>query len=81
MGVCVLYNDLSIGPPLLGRSLFTALPIIYGIVLELVEERLMRYVPTLGASRKSVYLYVLVAILVVLGLFLFAATLILHPSG
>lgn len=74
-------NDLSIGPPLLGRSLFTALPIIYGVVLELAEERLMRDVPAPNASQKSIYLYVSIAILVALGLFLFAATLILHPSA
>jgi hypothetical protein len=74
-------SDLSIGPPLLGRSLFTALPIVYGVVLGLVEERLMRSVPAPNASRKSVYLYVLMAILVALGLFLLAATLILHPSA
>ncbi|GAC1390686.1 MAG: hypothetical protein NVSMB38_09000 [Ktedonobacteraceae bacterium] len=74
-------NDLSIGPPLLGRSLFTVLPIVYGIVLGLVEERLIRSVPAPNASRKSVYLYVVIAILVALGLSLLAAMLILHPSG
>ncbi len=57
-------NDFSIGPPLLGRSLFTALPIIYGIVLGLVEQRLMRSVPGPTTSQKMVYLYVFIAILV-----------------
>ncbi len=57
-------NDFSIGPPFLGRSLFTALPIIYGPVLGLIEQPLMRSVPGPNTSRKLIYLYVFIAILV-----------------
>ncbi len=61
-------NDFSIGPPLLGRSLFTALPIIYGAILGLVEQRLMLSVPGPGTSQKMVYLYVFIAILVLMSI-------------
>ena len=81
-------NDLSIGPPLLGRSLFTALPIVYGVILGLVEPWLTRTVPAPNtAEKKLVYLYsfmailVFMAVLVALMLFLSAARLIFPPSG
>ena len=57
-------NDFSSGPPLLGRSLFTALPIIYGIVLGLIEPLLTRSVPGPNTSQKMVYLYGFIAMLV-----------------
>ena len=81
-------NDFSIGPPLLGRSLFTALPIVYGVVLGLVEQWLIRTVPAPNTSEKKlVYLYsfmailVFMAVLVALMLCLSTASLIFSPSG
>ena len=81
-------NDFSIGPPLLGRSLFTALPIVYGVALGLVEPWLTRTVPAPNTSEKKlIYLYsfmailVFMAVLVALMLFLSAARLIFPPSG
>ena len=81
-------NDFSIGPPLLGRSLFTALPIVFGVFLGLVEPWLTRSVPAPNTSEKKlVFLYsfvailVFMAVLVALMLFLSTASLIFQSSG
>ena len=63
-------------PALLVQSLFAVLPLIYGIVLETVQQPLKRFVPVMGDSEKSVFLYMLVAILAIAGIVVFAGALL-----
>jgi hypothetical protein len=76
-------NDLSIGPPLLGRSLFTALPIIYGVFLGLVEQLLRHSIPRPAVSQNSGCLYGILALLTLGALFrgLFDGLSMLHQLG
>jgi len=69
-------DEVSVGPPLLGRSLFGALFLIYGFAVEMIFERLL---PLTARWRARMLLAVaLLALLSFIGLFLLGAFLAPH---
>ncbi len=69
-------DEVSVGPPLLGRSLFGALFLIYGFAVELIFERLLSL--TARWRARTILAVALLAILSLTGLFLLGALLISH---
>src|SRR5947209_9619686 len=69
-------DEVSVGPPLLGRSLFGALFLIYGLVTEMIFERLLAL--TARWRARMLLVVALLAILSLIGLFLLGAFLASH---
>src|SRR2546425_3825503 len=66
-------DEVSVGPPLLGRSLFGALFLIYGIALQTIFGRLLSLTARFRA--RMLLVVALLAILSLIGLFLLGAFL------
>lgn len=69
-------DEVSVGPPLLGRSLFGALFLIYGLATEMIFERLLSL--TARWSAKILLAAALLALLSLIGIFLLGAFLASH---
>ena len=69
-------DEISVGPPLLGRSLFGVLFLIYGIALETIFGRLLSLTARFRA--RMLLVVALLAILSLIGLFLLGAFLSSH---
>ena len=69
-------DEVAVGPPLLGRSLFGALFLIYGLAVEMIFERLLALTARLRA--RTLLAVALLALLSLIGLFLLGAFLASH---
>ena len=69
-------DEVAVGPPLLGRSLFGALFLIYGLAVEMIFERLLSLTARLRA--RTLLAVALLALLSLIGLFLLGAFLAPH---
>ena len=73
LGLLGTPDEVSVGPPLLGRSLFGALFLIYGLAVELIFERLLSL--TARWRTRMLLAAALLAILILIGIFLLGAFL------